>query len=272
MAQPPPAERIPADSPPILHAQARTGAAEAEPGAADVRGREAAAAPAPSQPDGSELLHQATREAILDRLQEIEQEIRAAADAAEQAEHARRNGDGGNDQDAAWTAAAGRMAGARWAVGALLEEVDRLPVPAPPRGAADQVDMGDLVEKLLGALAGEDRKRIDATLVPGAVTRGNPQALEAATDIIVQHALEGARLHPGEEGYVTLTLVQESDGVHVTCLDHGPEGDRAGNRRSLALIVARSLIEGQGGEMEITPYPRYGTMVRLRLPPALPSM
>ena len=131
---------------------------------------------------------------------------------------------------------------------------------------------GDLVEKLLGALAGEDRKRIDATLVPGAVTRGNPRALETATDIIVQHALEGARLHPGEEGYVTLTLVQESDGVHVTCLDHGPEGDRAGNRRSLALIVARSLIEGQGGEMEITPYPRYGTMVRLRLPPAPSSM
>ena len=273
MVQTPPVERTPADSP-ILQAQARTGAAEVEPGAAaDVRGREADATPAPSQPDGSEFVHQATREAILDRLQEIEQEIRAAADAAEQAEHTRRNKDGkGDDQDAAWTAAAGRMAGARWAVRALLKEVDRLPVPAAPRGAPDQVDMRDLVEKLLDALAGEDRKRIDATLVPGTVTRGNPRALETATDIIVQHALEGARLHPGGEGYVTLTLVQESDGVHVTCLDHGPEGDKAGNRRSLALVVARSLIEGQGGEMEITPYPRYGTMVRLRLPLARSSM
>ena len=272
MVQTPSVERTPADSP-ILQAQARTGAAEVEPGAAAVRGREADAMPAPSQPDGSELVHQATREAILDRLQEIEQEIRAAADAAEQAEHIRRNKDGkGDDQDAAWTAAAGRMAGARWAVRALLKEVDRLPVPAAPRGAPDQVDMRDLVEKLLDALAGEDRKRIDATLVPGTVTRGNPRALETATDIIVQHALEGARLHPGGEGYVTLTLVQESDGVHVTCLDHGPEGDKAGNRRSLALVVARSLIEGQGGEMEITPYPRYGTMVRLRLPLARSSM
>ena len=266
MAQAPFAERTPADSS-IQQAQARAGAA------ADVRGREADATPAPSQPDGSELVHQATREAILDRLQEIEEEIRAAADAAEQAEHTRRNKDGeGGDQDVAWTAAAGRMAGARWAVRALLKEVDRLPVPAAPHGAPTQVDMRDLVEKLLGALAGEDRKRIAATLVPGAVTRGNPQALEAATDIIVQHALEGARLHPGGEGYVTLTLVQESDGVHVTCLDHRPEGDSAGNRRSLALVVARSLIEGQGGEMEITPYPRYGTMVRLRLPPARSSM
>ena len=275
MAPPPPAERTPAaDSPPILQVRDRTGAAEIEAGAAaDVPGREADAAPAPPQPDGAELVHQATREAILDRLQEIEQEIRAAADAAEQAEHARRSKDGnGDDPDAAWTAAAGRMAGARWAVGALLKEVDRLPVPAAPRGASDRIDMGDLVEKQLDALAGEDRKRIDATLVPGAVTRGNPQALEAATDIIVQHALEGARLHPGGEGYVTLTLVQENDGVHVTCLDHGPEGDRAGNRRSLALVVARSLIEGQGGEMEITPYPRYGTMVRLRLPLAASSM
>ena len=272
MVQTPSVERTPADSP-ILQAQARTGAAEVEPGAVAVRGRDADATSAPSQPDGSELVHQATREAILDRLQEIEQEIRAAADAAEQAEHTRRNKDGkGDDQDAAWTAAAGRMAGARWAVRALLKEVDRLPVPAAPRGAPDQVDMRDLVEKLLDALAGEDRKRIDATLVPGTVTRGNPRALETATDIIVQHALEGARLHPGGEGYVTLTLVQESDGVHVTCLDHGPEGDKAGNRRSLALVVARSLIEGQGGEMEITPYPRYGTMVRLRLPLARSSM
>ena len=239
-----------------------------------IRGREAEATPAPPlRADGSELVHQATRDAILDRLQEIEQEIRAAADAAEQAEHTRRNPDGeGHRDDVAWMAAAGRMAGARWAMHTLLKEVDRLPAAPAPRGAPDLIDVRGLLERQLGALAGEDRRRIDATLVPGAVTRGNPRALETATDIIVQHALEGARLHPGGEGYVTLTLVQENDGVHLTCLDHGPEGNGSGDRRSLALAVARGLVEGQDGEMEITPYPRHGTMVRLRLPPARSSM
>ena len=239
-----------------------------------IRGREAEAAPAPPlRADGSELVHQATRDAILGRLQEIEQEIRAAADAAEQAEHTRRNPDGeGHRDDVAWMAAAGRMAGARWAMHTLLKEVDRLPAAPAPRGAPDLIDVRGLLERQLGALAGEDRRRIDATLVPGAVTRGNPRALETATDIIVQHALEGARLHPGGEGYVTLTLVQENDGVHLTCLDHGPEGNGSGDRRSLALAVARGLVEGQDGEMEITPYPRHGTMVRLRLPPARSSM
>ena len=230
--------------------------------------QEAEAVPPPSQPDGSEFVHRATREAMLDRLREVEQEIRAAAAAAEQAEHVRRNADDEGHQGVAWTAAAGRMAGARWAVHTLLREVDRLPAAPSPRGSMGRIDMRTLLDKQLGALAGEDRRRIDATLVPGAVTRGNLRALEAAADLIVKHALEGARLHPGGEGYVTLTLVQEDDGVHLTCLDHGPEGEGSGERRSLALAVARGLIEGQGGEMEITPYPRHGTMVRLRLPSA----
>ena len=233
-----------------------------------LRDREAEEASPQSQPDGSEFVHRATREAMLDRLREVEQEIRAATAAAEQAEHVRRNADGEGHQGTAWAAAAGRMAGARWAVHTLLREVDRLPAAPSPRGSMGRIDMRALLDRQLGALAGEDRRRIDATLVPGAVTRGNLQALEAAADLIVKHALEGARLHPGGEGYVTLTLVQEDDGVHLTCLDHGPEGEGSGERRSLALAVARGLIEGQGGGMEITPYPRHGTMVRLRLPPA----
>ena len=233
-----------------------------------LQGRETAEASPASQPDGSEFIHRATREAMRDRLREVEQEIRAAAAAAEQAEHLRKDADGEGDRETAWAAAAGRMAGARWAVHTLLREVDRLPAAPSPRGPLRRVDMRALLEKQLDALAGEDRRRVDATLVPGAVTRGNPRALETAADLIVQHALEGARLHPGGEGYVTLTLVQEDDGVHLTCLDHGPEGEGSGERRSLALAVARELIEGQHGEMEITPYPRHGTMVRLRLPRA----
>ena len=233
-----------------------------------LRDRETTQASPPPQPDGSEFVHRATREAMLDLLREVEEEIRAATAAAEQAEHLRKNADGEEHRETAWAAAAGRMAGARWAVHTLLREADRLPAAPPPRGPVGRVDMRALLERQLGALAGEDRRRVDATLVPGAVTRGNPRALETATDLIVQHALEGARLHPGGEGYVTLTLVQEDDGVHLTCLDHGPEGEGSGERRSLALAVARGLIEGQHGEMEITPYPRHGTMVRLRLPPA----
>ena len=236
-----------------------------------LQGREAEEAPLPSQPDGSEFIHRATQEAVLDRLREIELEIRAAADAAEQAVEVRSDADGEErheDQEAAWTAAAGRMAGARWAVHTLLQEVDRLPVASPLRGPQGRVDMKVLLDRQLDALAEDDRKRIDATLVPGAVARGNPQVLETAADLIVQHALEGARLHPDDAGYVVMTLMQEDDGVHLTCLDHGPEGKGSGERRSLSLAVARGLIEGQGGEMEITPYPLHGTMVRLRLPPA----
>ncbi len=233
-----------------------------------LRDREAEEASPPSPPDGSEFVHRATREAMLDRLREVEQEIRAATAAAEQAERLRRDADGEGHRDTAWAAAAGRMAGARWAVHTLLREVDRLPAAPSPRGSLGRVDLRALLEKQLGALPGEDRRRVDATLVPGAVARGNPRALETAADLIVKHALEGARLHPGGEGYVTLTLVQEDDGVHLTCLDHGPEGAGSGERRSLALAVAQGLIEGQDGEMEITPYPRHGTMVRLRLPPS----
>ena len=254
----------PAAGTPQARAPGRSGGGER--GELRLQGREAEEAPLPSQPDGSEFIHHAIREAMLDRLREVEQEIRSAAAAAEQAEHARRSADGEGRQDAGWAAAAGRMAGARWAVHTLLREADRLPAAPSPRGPMGRVDMKALLDRRLGALAGEDRGRIDATLVPGAVTRGNPRALETAADLIVQHALEGARLHPGGEGYVTLTLVREDDGVHLTCLDHGPEGEGSGERRSLALAVARGLIEGQGGEMEITPYPRHGTMVRLRLP------
>ena len=252
---------VPAAGAPEARAPGRSGGGELR-----LQDREAENASPSSQPDGSEFVHQATREAMLDRLRELEQEIRAAAAAAEQAEHVRSHSDGGEPRDAAWAAAAGRMAGARWAVHTLLREVDRLPAAPSPRGSMGRIDMKALLERQLDALAGEDRRRIDATLVPGAVTRGNPRALETAADLIVQHALEGARLHPGGEGYVTLTLVQEDDGVHLTCLDHGPEGEGSGERRSLALAVARGLIEGQDGEMEITPYPRHGTMVRLRLP------
>ena len=257
---------VPAAGAPEVREPGRNGGGEH--GGLRLRDREAEEAPLPPYPDGSEFVHEATREAVLDRLREIEQEIRAAAAAAEQAEYARRSVDGEGHQDAAQAAAAGRMAGARWAVLTLLREVDRLPAAPSPRGPMGRVDMRALLEKQLAALAGEDRGRVDATLVPGAVTRGNPRALETAADLIVQHALEGARLHPGGEGYVTLTLVREDDGVHLTCLDHGPEGEGSGERRSLALAVARGLIEGQGGEMQITPYPRHGTMVRLRLPSA----
>ena len=245
------------------------GTQERDGGEASAHAGESEGTPVVVQPDGSAFIHRATREAVLDRLQEVEQEIRAAVDAAEQAERARNNGDGEEEYQDAWAAAAGRMAGARWAVRTLLKEVDRLPAARVPREALPvPVDMKSLLERHLSVLAGEDRKRIDATLVPGAVTRGNRQALETAMQLIVQHALEGARLHPDGEGYVTLALVAEDDGVHLTCLDHGPESEGTGEHRNLALAVAQGLIEGQGGEMETVPYPRHGTMVRIRLLPA----
>ena len=170
-------------------------------------------------PDGAELVHWAIRESVLERLREVEREVRAAADAAGQAERASTGGNGEGRQDA-W-AAAGRMAGVRWEVRTLLEEAGRLPsVPAPARDP-EPIDLRPLLDARLDALAAEDRERIGATLAPQAVTRGDPRALDGVIELILQHALEGARLHPRGQGHVTVTLAEEHGGAHLTCLDHG---------------------------------------------------
>ena len=207
---------------------------------------------------------------MLERLREVEREIRAAADAAGQAERISTDGSGEGRQEA-WAAAAGRMAGVRWEVLTLLNEADRLPSAPAPAGDPEPIDLRALIDARLDALAAEDRERIGATLAPQAVTRGRPQALEGVVDLILEHALEGARLHSGGQGRVTVTLAEEHGAVHLTCLTTAREPVTGRTDGALALAAARRLAEEQDGAMEITPYPGHGTMIRLRLPLHGPS-
>lgn len=220
-------------------------------------------APEAMQPDA---VQRVIHDALLARLREVEHEVRAAAAAAEKAE---RTGEGGNGEGRryAWTAAAGRIAGARWEMRTLLEEADGLPHALAPPELPALFDPAVLVERRLGALAPEDRRRFDAVLAPGALVRAVPRALETAVDLVMRHALAGARLHSGEEGRVDLTLEQEGGGMVLTCLDHEAGSGEPDGRRSLALHVAGRLIEEQGGAMETVPQLPYGIGIRLRLPP-----
>ena len=252
------------DHPPAPDAE-RMGGAPAQRIDAGVFTQEAGQAPA--SPDRPGVVHWAIREAVLERLREVEREVRAAADAAGQAERVSTGGNGEGRQEA-WAAAAGRMAGVRFEVSSLLNEANRLPpAPAPGRDS-EPIDLRTLLDARLDALAAEDRQRIGATLAPQAVTRGNPRALEGVVELILNHALEGARPGSGGEGHVTVTLAEEPDAssVHLTCLDHGSGSSSPGERPGLVLAAARRLAEEQDGTMEITPYPGHGTMIRLRLP------
>ena len=243
------------DRPPAPDAE-RTGGAHA---------RWIGATRARAAPDGSGLVHHAIREVVLERLQEVEREIRAAADAAEQAGRGPTGGNGEGRQEA-WAAAAGRMAGVRWEVRTLLDEAGRLPCAPAPSGTLEPIVLGALLDARLDALAAEDRERIDAAPAPQAVTRGDPRALEGLVDLVLRHALDGARLHPGGQGRVTVTLSEEHDGVHLACLGHGPGNEAPGERPGLVLAAARRLAGEQDATMEVVPYPGRGTMIRLRLP------
>lgn len=220
-------------------------------------------APEAMQPDA---VQRVIHDAVLARLREVEHEIRAAAVAAEKAERTGEGGDG-EGRRYAWTAAAGRIAGARWEMRTLLEEADGLPhALAPPEDPA-LFDPAALVERRLGALAPEDRRRFDAALAPGALVRAVPRALETVVDLVMSHALAGARLHSGEEGRVALTLEREGGGMVLTCVDHGAGSAGSDGRRNLALHVAGRLLEEQGGAMETASQLPRGAGIRLRLPP-----
>ena len=253
------------------HEAARARQASAVPAeAAPVDGDRAFGGQEPAPPDRTGIVHWAVREAVLERLREVEREIRAAADAAGQAERISTDGSGEGRQEA-WAAAAGRMAGVRWEVLTLLNEADRLPSAPAPAGDPEPIDLRALIDARLDALAAEDRERIGATLAPQAVTRGRPQALEGVVELILEHALEGARLHSGGQGRVTVTLAEEHGAVHLTCLTTAREPVTGRTDGALALAAARRLAEEQDGAMEITPYPGHGTMIRLRLPLHGPS-
>ena len=220
-------------------------------------------APEAMRPDA---IQRVIHDAVLARLREVEHEIRAAAAAAEKAERTGESGSG-EGRRYAWTAAAGRIAGARWEMRTLLEEADGLPhALAPPEDPA-LLDPAVLVERRLGALAPADRRRFDATLAPGALVRAVPRALETAVDLVMQHALAGARPHSGEEGRVGLILEQEGGGMVLTCVGRGAEGGESDGRRNLALHVAGRLVEEQGGAMETASQHSHGAGIRLLLPP-----
>ena len=97
--------------------------------------QEAEAAPPPSQPDGSEFVHRATREAMLDRLRgsragDPRRRRRRRAGGARPEKRGRRRAPGCCLDGRGWPD--GRRA---LAVHTLLREVDRLPAAPSPRGS-----------------------------------------------------------------------------------------------------------------------------------------
>ncbi|MBW3657515.1 MAG: HAMP domain-containing histidine kinase [Actinobacteria bacterium] len=159
------------------------------------------------------------------------------------------------------------------AVEAALAEADRLEttvdelvaltgLDAPER----EVDLGTLVTGRVDAwreLAAAGGRRVEVELTPTPPVRVRPAAVGQALQVLLDNALaHGA-------GTVTVRVEPSGDGVRVCVLDEGPGvdatvagADRAGADRGgsplpvrggRGLVLARSLVEAEGGRLVLGP-------------------
>ena len=130
--------------------------------------------------------------------------------------------------------------------------------------AAAEVDLGEVVRRVVGAHAGEDGGRIRSIGIDHALVRGDESALARALENLVENAL----VHGPEGGRVTISISRADGWALVTVRDEGPGPDPADRDRlferfwrgagasgrpgsGLGLSIVSAIVNRHGGRIAV---------------------
>jgi C4-dicarboxylate-specific signal transduction histidine kinase len=172
-------------------------------------------------------------------------------------------------------------------LGASLEGVERVmsiahSVTLPGAdGAADDVQLGDVLRAALRIVRGEIRHRadIELDLVDVPPVKGSSAKLNQVVLSLLVNAIE-ASSDSGKRGLVKVCLRPEGASVHLEVSDNGPEipasdlphlfdpFHASSSRRGtgIGLAISKTIIEEAGGSIEAANHPRGGAFFRIVLP------
>jgi signal transduction histidine kinase/CheY-like chemotaxis protein len=157
-------------------------------------------------------------------------------------------------------------------------EADRVELNRRPIDVGEEVRE---VAELMGPRVADKRQRLDVHVAPAL-----PAALADASRVrqIVANLLTNAHLYSGEGGAIDVNVRASSVWVEIVVADNGPgmsadevgrvferfyRGQDDGSRApgtGLGLSIVKSLVDLQGGEIEIDSQPGRGTRFRVLLP------
>ena len=160
-------------------------------------------------------------------------------------------------------------------------EADRVELNQRPIDVGEEVRE---VAELMGARIADKRQRLDLRIDPAL-----PAALADASRVrqIVANLLTNAHLYTGEGGEIGISVHAMRASIEIVVADNGPgmskeevgrvferfyRGQDGGTRApgtGLGLSIVRSLVDLQGGEIEIESEPGRGTTFRVLLPCAV---
>lgn len=155
-----------------------------------------------------------------------------------------------------------------------------LPSSASPHVTCDLADIASGVTDLLQPLADEHSTRIVRHLSPAPIS-GDPHSLA----MVVQNLLSNALVHPPAGGSVQVLTRSSPEGSVLEISDTGPgiaeehlpllfdrfyraesaRGQESGHS-GLGLAIAKTIVEGHGGTIEVESSAQSGTTFRVTLP------
>ena len=160
-------------------------------------------------------------------------------------------------------------------------EADRVELNQRPIDVGEEVRE---VAELMGPRIADKRQQLDLHVAPAL-----PAALADASRVrqIVANLLTNAHLYTGEGGAITITVQARPATIEIVVTDNGPgmsqeevgrlferfyRGQDGGTRApgtGLGLSIVRSLVDLQGGDIEVESQPGKGTTFRVLLPCAV---
>ena len=168
-------------------------------------------------------------------------------------------------------------------LGALVDDLLALARSGASAAPAQPVELGPLARERIeawSALAAERGVRLAADLDGSVVARAAEERVRQVVDNLVENAVEASPAG----GTVTLVTRSAPPWVELRVRDEGPglggeQRERAfdrfwrgrpGEGSGLGLAIARSLVEADGGEVELVPGPDGGLDAVVRLRPDRP--